>query len=129
MPSWSQTASLHNSHEELTAVSKCMARPHSRFHPSDSHSLHHVTVSFSALGSSLVAGFPLPKPTESDRKVLREVEGTDDSLIRLMPNRRVCVLRQIEHVEQRLGHVLKRRDIHKKPCDTCLNLIDEPADA
>ena len=87
-----------------------------------------VSLSTSVRSVARRPGFPLPKPTESYRKVLREVEGTDDSLIRLIPNRRVCVFRQIEYVEQRLSNVLRRRVINKKSRDTRLNLIDEPAD-
>ena len=78
--------------EELTAVSRLMAKARGTLHPSDSRCTHHVAVSFSAL-EVCSAGFPLPKPPEGHRKILREVEGTDDSLIRLLPNRGVCILR------------------------------------
>ena len=60
-----------------------------------------MSLSTSARSVAGRQGFPLPKPTESYRKVLREVEGTDNSLIRLIPNRRVFVFRQIEYVKQR----------------------------
>src|SRR5919109_3025108 len=85
-----------------------------------------MSLSTPAIVATHAPGVRLPKPPEGCWKILRQVEGTDDPLIRLLPNGGVCIWGEIEHLEHRLGDVLTGRDVDKKPRDTRLNLIDKP---
>jgi hypothetical protein len=74
---------------------------------------------------------PPPKPIEGRRKIVDEVVCLDNAVMRPMPNGGLRHWRELEHLVQRLGHVLRGHDIDKKFRDTgrvgCIGMRNDRA--
>lgn len=88
-----------------------------------------MSLSASARTLARAPGFLAPKPTEGRQKILFEVVGLDNPLMRPMPNAGLGLRGEIEHVAQCLRHAVRGRDIDKESRGARLDLIKESADS